>query len=71
MEEEMFLGLRKTEGVAIQRFKEKFNKDPLRFYHEEIEKLVQQKLLVVDEQFIKLTKKGKMLGNIVFQEFIK
>lgn len=36
MEEEMFLGLRKTEGVSISRFKEKFGKNPLEHFKVQI-----------------------------------
>ncbi|NCU17467.1 radical SAM family heme chaperone HemW [Pallidibacillus pasinlerensis] len=71
IEEEMFLGLRKTAGVSVKKFKEKFSVNPFEYYHDEIEKLTNEKLIEVNDEFIRLTEKGRFLGNIVFQEFIK
>ena len=71
MEEEMFLGLRKSTGVPIKTFINKFQLDPLEYYNNEISKLTEEELLVVNNGSIYLTKQGRMLGNIVFQEFIK
>jgi oxygen-independent coproporphyrinogen-3 oxidase len=71
MEEEMFLGLRKTAGVSQNKFYQKFGIDPLEYYREEIEKLIQDGLLQINEDEIQLTRRGLMLGNIVFQQFIK
>lgn len=71
IEEEMFLGLRKTEGVSIKKFQEKFSIHPLEYYREEIEKLTNKQLIEVNHRFIRLSKQGRMLGNLVFQEFIK
>lgn len=71
MEEEMFLGLRKTAGVSQKKFYQKFSIDVLEYYREEIEKLIQDGLLQINEDKIQLTNRGRMLGNIVFQQFIK
>jgi oxygen-independent coproporphyrinogen-3 oxidase len=70
MEEEMFLGLRKTEGVNISGFKQKFGKDPLKLFENEINDLAQKKWLDVNETSIYLTKQGRLLGNEVFQSFL-
>ena len=64
------LGLRKIEGVNIQKFKNKFMENPLYIYKNEIEKLVNEGLLEVDLNNIKLTKKGIDLSNLVWEEFI-
>lgn len=71
IEEEMFLGLRKTAGISVSQFKKKFSVDLFEYYKEEIEKLTNKKLIEVTEAYIRLSKRGKMLGNIVFQEFLK
>lgn len=68
--EYMLLGLRKLEGVSIQKFKEKFVDNPIFLFREEIEKLVKQDLLVVDGDWIRLTNKGIDLANLVWQEFV-
>ena len=70
MEEEMFLGLRKTEGVSIRHFLKKFNQDPLELFAEQIRECTSKDLLKTDGESICLTRKGRMLGNEVFQSFI-
>ena len=68
--EYMLLGLRKLEGVHIQQFKHKFNQNPLFKYKKELNKLVNDRLIVVDGDKIKLSKKGIDLANIVWEEFV-
>lgn len=68
--EYMLLGLRKIEGVSIQKFKEKFVENPIFLFREEIEKLVKQDLLVVDGNWIRLTNKGIDFANLVWEEFV-
>ncbi|MBZ5749805.1 radical SAM family heme chaperone HemW [Metabacillus rhizolycopersici] len=70
MEEEMFLGLRKTAGVNKEMFYKKFQVQMENVFSEQINKLVKQGLIINEEQAIKLTHQGKLLGNEVFQEFI-
>jgi oxygen-independent coproporphyrinogen-3 oxidase len=70
MEEEMFLGLRKTDGVSIARFIEKFGKDPLQLFKNEMVELINKKWLEVNHERIYLTKAGRLLGNEVFQAFL-
>ena len=66
----MILGFRKIEGVDISMFKEKYQENPLYLYRKEIEKLVNEKLIEVNLNNIKLTNKGLDLANIVFEEFV-
>lgn len=68
--EYMLLGLRKINGVNIQKFKNKFNQNPIYLYRVELDKLVRNKLVEIDANYIKLTKKGIDLANLVWQEFI-
>jgi oxygen-independent coproporphyrinogen-3 oxidase len=68
--EYMLLGLRKIDGVSIQEFKIKFVANPVFLYHSELEKLVNEELLEIDGDQIKLTNKGLDLANIVWEEFI-
>ncbi len=69
-EEEMFLGLRKIEGISIDHFIQKFGVDPLSLFKEEIDSLQSRDLIVLQDNKIALTKKGRFLGNEVFQSFI-
>ncbi len=70
MEEEMFLGLRKVEGVQKERFFEKFNISIELKFGEQIKQLVNKGFLIDTEHAVFLTQKGKLLGNEVFQEFL-
>ena len=66
----MMLGFRKIEGVNISKFKEKFVDNPIYLYKEKLNKLVEQGLIEVDLNNIKLTNKGIDLANLVFEEFV-
>ena len=68
--EYMLLGLRKTKGVLIQKFKEKYTQNPIFLFREQLEKLVNENLLVIDGDYIRLTNKGLDFANIVWEEFI-
>ncbi len=68
--EYMLLGLRKIEGISIQKFKEKYIDNSIFLFRKELEKLVNEKLLVIDGDNIKLTNKGLDFANIVWEEFV-
>ncbi|EHJ06840.1 radical SAM family heme chaperone HemW [Staphylococcus simiae] len=70
MEEEMFLGLRMNQGVNGQRFAEKFNQSMDNIFGQTIERLKNNGLLVEEGNFIKLTNRGKVIGNEVFEAFL-
>lgn len=66
----MLLGLRKLDGVDISAFKAKFAQNPLFLFRNEIQKLVNEGLLVVDLNQIRLSRRGLDLANMVWEEFI-
>ena len=66
----MLLGLRKIEGVNIQAFKNKFIQNPIYLYREQLNKLVKNNLIEIDINYIRLTKKGIDLANLVWEEFV-
>ena len=68
--EYMLLSLRTIEGVAISKFKEKYIDNPIFLYRKELEKLVEEKLVMIDGDDIRLTNKGLDLANLVWEEFI-
>lgn len=70
MKEYMMLGLRKIKGVSITEFEQKFNQNPIYLYRIELNKLVNEELLEVDGDNIKLTIKGLDFANLVWEEFI-
>lgn len=70
MEEEMFLGLRKTKGVSIVEFSEKFDEDLVKLFESQIINLKNRGLLKLEDGYLRLTKTGRFLGNEVFQAFL-
>ena len=71
MEKEfMMLGLRKLDGVSISKFEQKFEENPIYLFRNELQKLVEEDLLEVDLDDIKLTSKGLDLANLVWEEFV-
>lgn len=70
MEEFMFLGLRKTEGVSPEDFRKAFGKDIMDIYKVQIRKLEAQGLLENAGGRIRLTERGTDISNYVFGEFI-
>ena len=70
MEEFMFLGLRKTEGISIERFRRTFDSDIFEVYVPQIRKLKEQGLLEVSDTQIRLTERGTDISNYVFGEFL-
>ncbi|MBW0259159.1 radical SAM family heme chaperone HemW [Bacillus safensis subsp. safensis] len=70
IEEEMFLGLRKIEGVKSADFQAKYGAAPEALFSTVLEDLEEKGLIVNDDKGIRLTRKGKLLGNEVFQAFL-
>ena len=68
--EYMILGLRKLDGIYISEFELKFNENPIYLFRNELNKLVNQELIEIDLNNIRLTNKGLDLANIVWEEFI-
>ena len=71
MAETMMMGLRLLqEGVSRSRFEARFGAPMERFYAAEIAELQEQGLLELTGDRIRLTKRGHLLGNQVFAQFL-
>ncbi|MBR1573073.1 MAG: radical SAM family heme chaperone HemW [Lachnospiraceae bacterium] len=70
MEEFMFLGLRMNQGVRREDFKEAFGCEIEGVYREQLEKLQQEGLLVMEGGHIYLTERGRDISNVVLSEFL-
>lgn len=68
--EYMLLGFRILRGISISEFERKFGINPLFYFRFEISKLEGEKLIEVDLDNIRLTKKGIDFANFVFEEFV-
>lgn len=71
MEEEMFLGLRKSNGVSRSLFQKKFGKSLENVYGETLQSLIKDGLVMQLDDTVKLTERGVYRGNDVFQQFLK
>ncbi|MGP4061654.1 radical SAM family heme chaperone HemW [Halobacillus sp. H74] len=70
MEEQMFLGLRKTEGVLTDQFYRKYGQTIVDVFGHALSTLKERSLIEENSGYIRMTPKGRMLGNEVFQEFL-
>lgn len=70
MEEFMFLGLRKMEGISEIEFKKCFGVGIEEVYGIQLEKLKREDLLENKDGWIRLTERGIDVSNYVFSEFI-
>ncbi|AGE64198.1 coproporphyrinogen III oxidase [Bacillus subtilis XF-1] len=70
IEEEMFLGLRKTAGVSKKRFAEKYGRSLDGLFPSVLKDLTEKGLIHNSESAVYLTHQGKLLGNEVFGAFL-
>jgi len=68
--EYMLLGLRQIDGIKISKFKERFGDNPIYLFRNELKKLVEEELINIDDDNIRLTNKGIDLANLVWAEFV-
>ncbi len=74
MQETMMLGLRLTrEGVSAREFFTRFGVELRSIFGKQVEKLISDGLLEIqsdERETIRLTRKGRLLGNLVFMNFV-
>lgn len=70
MEEFMFLGLRLTEGVDLEEFRQYFGKNADEIYGKQMRTFVEQGLMEREGPRLKLTPRGIDVSNAVFAEFL-
>ncbi len=70
MEEELFLGLRKTKGVSKKAFQQKFGVKMEDIFANQLVHNKVHGLLEEKDGHVCLTRTGKLLGNEVFQSFL-
>ncbi len=71
MEEFMFLGLRKTEGISEQDFQENFSVDVADIYGESLRRFVKDGLMLHDRGHYRFTERGMDVSNILLAEFLQ
>jgi oxygen-independent coproporphyrinogen-3 oxidase len=71
MSETMIMGLRLSEGVRASLFRDRFGKQLDEVYGQELTELTAAGLLEWDGCRVRLTARGRLLGNQVFMRFLK
>ena len=70
MEEYMFLGLRRMQGISMEGFRLKFGHFYNDIYGSETDRLISEGLIEKDGDMIRLTPKGIDVSNSVFVRFL-
>ena len=68
--EYIMLRLRMNKGINLEDFKNQFNEDFIIKYSNQLKKLKDYELIIVDDSSIRLSKKGMDVSNYVFEEFL-
>ena len=69
MAETMMMGLRLDEGISIATFAERFGASPHSVYSDTLDELERLELIHMQDGALRLTHRGRMLGNEVFSRF--
>lgn len=68
--ETMFMGLRLNAGVSFVHFRDRCGMDMDAVFGAELAALAEEGLIERDERGVRLTRRGRMLGNRVFERFV-
>jgi oxygen-independent coproporphyrinogen-3 oxidase len=66
----IFLGLRRTDGISLNAFRERFGVEFDALFADETRSLIERKLLQRNGDVLKLTQLGLDLSNVVFLEYV-
>lgn len=70
MKEYVMLSLRKTEGLDMVKFNNKYKKDVYEIFGEELKELENNKLIEKGNNYIRLTSRGLEVANLVWEKFV-
>ncbi len=70
LEESFFLGLRLNRGIDLEKLAETFGDDAIAAAHQTIGELVNGGLIQQQKNSVRLTSRGRLLSNEVFQRFL-
>jgi oxygen-independent coproporphyrinogen-3 oxidase len=70
LQEALFLGLRLNRGIDLAEIEKEFGEDAVRGYSEAVSELVEAGLVERDGMVVRLTDRGRLLSNEVFERFI-
>ncbi len=70
MEEFMFLGLRKTAGISLFKFKDHFGKDIRNVYGDIMDRHIREGYAAEDAGFYRLSQRGLEISNMVLADYL-
>ena len=70
IEEFIFLGLRKIEGISMREFQYKFKKDIFSIYGDIIKKYEDKNMIIIDKDRLYLSSRGIEISNYILSDFI-
>jgi oxygen-independent coproporphyrinogen-3 oxidase len=70
MSDTMIMGLRMCQGVSFNEFEDRFGTSPIEVYGDQIRELIGLGLLDANAGGVRLTARGRLLGNEVFERFL-
>ena len=70
LQEAFFLGLRLNRGIDLSEIAKEFGEDALGVYSEALAELVEGVLIERDGSMVRLTGRGRMISNEVFERFV-
>lgn len=70
MSESIFMGLRLNEGVCMETFEKIYNISLQEHFKEAIDEGIKKGWLFYEDDFLRLTNKGRRMGNWVFELFL-
>ena len=71
LEEEFFLGLRMNRGVSLEEIAARHGNDRVREFASAIAELIEAGLLKHCDDRLRLTTRGRLLSNEVFERFLR
>lgn len=63
LNEQIMISLRLTEGIPLQKIKQKFGEEILNQLNKKAEKFIKEELLISENEHLKLTRKGRFLAD--------
>jgi len=70
LSETMIMGLRLCRGVSFSEFEERFDVSFVQIYGDQMREMIELGLLDVNGSGVRLTPRGRLLGNDVFERFL-
>lgn len=71
LEEEIFLGFRKMNGINVDEINTKFNIDFRKMYAEQLKEFIDTKYLLETINGYKLSERGILISNVILSEFLE